>query len=233
LLSYYEISTIASEDGLQNAEAALLIHISSDYLKNKQQQSKGSYSKAVAVFHNINSVKSLVLENVALEKSSPLIYPPYFYLNENWDTLKKYTFLSKLDWAVNYNSVENHNFEDSFLAKLSPMSLSCEDTLNFETGADLTWSSENADTNSKLLLSFRWMPSYLDSKSTIYLPGFQIEDTGSFKLSPQILSQLNVPNYGVLYTVLTRYSIKPNISNGKKFVLISVSDLGITTFLKK
>ena len=229
-LSIYSMQKISEMSELQNADIALISYLNTDNVNNSQSVVPIVHSGALVVFSDLAKSKNVFINTDTLSITSPLIFPGYYYSGKKWKTANHgYSMDDKWNFVYVDQAFEINTQSQ---ASLFPMNADVKDTFLFDKTLQINW-TKSPTTGNKVYVSFKWYPSYSDSKYSKDFPGFECEDTGIYLIDKSILNSLNTPNYGILQVNVMRYGTSLQQVNGRSIFITNAVESSTSFYIKK
>ncbi len=229
-ISHFPLIQISQAEELKDANVALFLFINTDNYKNTQPEPYAIYTQAIAVFNNTNVIDYTSVDGDELIMTTPVIFPQYFTSPSKWKAGNIHKFGQSVNWLFKYHNLDLISIVDSFQTKIHPLYLNCSDTLATKESVTMKWRPSD-NPKDKLYLSFKIFASFTQATATREISGFVLDDNGEYTFTPEEISQLSLPNYGIIQFILTRYRINTATINKRKIVLISISESYVSTYL--
>ena len=231
-LSKYSRNAIAEASELDSADIGLFCYFETENVLNTHVLPPGTRVGAFLIATNLDDIKSVSLNTDALKKTSPLIYPGYFYSPSNWTT-DNHVYGAKSNWEVLLKDL-NIPVNTDNQNPVYRVYLNSTDTFKISKPLEIRWNKDTINrTGNKVYISFTWYPSFKDTQYSKEYPGFSSEDSGIYLPSVATIKALNLPDFGVLQVNVLRYNTKLTNVLGKKIFIANMVEAHSSVYIGK
>lgn len=231
-LDKYSLQQITASEELKVADFALITYIGTDNVMNNHITPPAISSGAFAIpTDNINT-DLVLLANDTLSATSPLLYPGYFFTPKSW-SLAKHNYGNNNLWQISYKGMY-YDIPTKLQSSVYRVLLNTYDTIDLKQTLIIKWSPASIpNSNDKVYISFKWYPSFSDSKYFKDFPGFEVTDSGIFTPTIQDMQALSIPDYGILQVNVMRYNKELVQVLGKKFFVVNIAQSHSSMYIRK